>query len=184
VINYTPSYTLRGLLTFIAVVACCLGIGRALGFVLGTSFTVLVGCYLVASYFSLRVRIVLLIVALSFALLPWFGIPGYSFATIGPNPRLLPYIDLPEALVSPLSAVYWLAAAPPHLAGDFSHEFAELVFFPRGKTAVRPFVVFVLWLGIAIVLFLSIGFSLLAQRRRSHAPSGSENPAATFSVPL
>jgi hypothetical protein len=163
----TPRFTVRGLMVFIAAVACCLGGSRALGLVLGTFLAALIICYLLASFLSVRARIICASCASFFALLPWLGLGRGSFVLMGPTDRLLPTVALPHVIEVSLAWVYWVAETPVYCISEYSHEFADVILFAgEGIATVRPFIVFVFWLGVAIVFALSVGTSRCADWRR------------------
>jgi hypothetical protein len=159
----TPRFTLSRLMVFVAATACCLGVCRVLGLVLGTFFVTLLLCYLMASFLSLRMRAICAACCSFFALLPWLDLGHGSFVAMGATDRLLPTISLPSVISTPLSAFYFVAETPLHCVSEYSYRFAEVITFAgEGVVTVRPYVVFVFWMGLALAFGLSIGTSLVA----------------------
>jgi hypothetical protein len=164
----TPHFTLARLMAMVAATAYCLAISRVLGLVLGTFLVALVICYVLASLLSPRARTICAACASFIALLPWLGLGHGAFYFPGAAEQL-PTITLPSVLESPLSALYFVAETPLHLVAESNSEFWGVVFFDSGVGIMRPFVVFVFWLGIALVFGLSAGASLFADRRRGRS---------------
>jgi len=157
-------FTLSQLLIMVAAIAYCIGMYRFLGRVLGNFFILLMICYAMASFLSLRTRAVGVGVCSFFALLPWLGLGGGAFSY--PGTRFsLPTVALPSLLEIPLSWIYFLAEMPLDLVAENSPEFWEAIFFDTSLGIMRPFAIFVFWLGFALVFGLSIGIFWYAKRR-------------------
>jgi hypothetical protein len=171
--RFTPRFTLFRLMAMVAATAYCLAISRVLGLVLGTFLVALVICYVLASLLSLRMRAICATCASFIALLPWLGLGQGAFYFPGAADQL-PTVTLPSVLKSPLSAFYFVAETPLHLVAENSSEFWSVIFFDSGVGIMRPFFVFVFWLGIALVFGMSAGTSLYADRR------GTENGVRTI----
>ena len=160
-------FTIRGLMLFVAAVACYLAARRALGLVLGAFLTVLVICYALASLLSTRTRMTCAALSALFAVLPWLGLGYGSFVLMGTPDLLLPTIDLPLDIQVPLSWLYWFAETPLYVTSEYSDEFADFICFAgEGAVTVRPFVVFVFWLGFTVTFFLSITSPFVTRRQR------------------
>jgi hypothetical protein len=161
-----PRFTLGRLMVLVTATACCLGMFRLLGLVLGTLFVTLMLCYLLASFLSNRNRAICLACCLFFALLPWLDLGHGSFVAMGATDRLLPTISLPSVIRTPLSAFYFVAETPLYFVAEYSYHLADVITFAgEGVVTVRPYVVFVFWLGLAVAFGLSIGTSLVARWR-------------------
>lgn len=160
-----PRFTLRGLMMFVAAIAYCLGLSRVLGLVLGTFLFALIGCYVLASFLSLRARVICAACCSFFVLLPWLGLGHGAFIFPGATDSF-PIILLPSVIEIPLSAFYWVAETPLYLVAADGNEFSQVIFFAgEGVARVRPFIVFVFWLSFAIVFALSVGVALYAKWR-------------------
>jgi len=170
----TPRFTLRAIFAFVAIVACSAALYRAQGVVPVSVCLTLFGGYWIATFLPLKVRAAFAIAAFVFASLPWFGIPGWSFATLGQTPRELPVLELPKTLIRPLTAIYYVAETPVYCLGEINRDFSDLVYFRGGMVTVRPFAVFLFWISFAIMIALSMAFSLSADRTnrtRGEVPS-------------
>jgi hypothetical protein len=172
----TPQFTLRGLMVFMVAIACCLSVSRAIGLVLGTFLVALVMCYVLASFQSVRARVICAMCASFFALLPWLGLGHGSFVLMGTSPQSLPTVSIPSVIRPPLAALYALAQGPLNCVPADGNEFSQVIFFAgEGVATVRPFIVFIFWLGFALTFSLSIGYSLLANWLRRKAQRGDRN---------
>jgi hypothetical protein len=111
------------------------------------------------------------------ALLPWLGLGHGSMIVVGIGDHLLPTVKLPETVYAPLSVLYTVAEAPFRVEFPNGNDLEEFIYFQgEGLVTVRPFVVFLLWLGLCLAFGMSIAKSLW-KRRRAVAPTPIDTPA-------
>jgi hypothetical protein len=120
-----------------------------------TMFGVVAGGYLVVwvSVYALfrqlpgPIRIGGALCAVICCVLPWFNLGRGAFIYPGAS-KPLPTFAVPQLLHEPLSRAYGIAQFPVQRATRVHSEISEFVYFADSGT-VRPFVVFIFWLGIA-----------------------------------
>lgn len=106
-----------------------------------------------------RVFLVVGIVSLIFALLPWLGFGPYAFVVPGTDifpPRLDVLASDPGEFVRPVfSAIYTAMEFPLYLVALIPPLDDAVYFQGEGRAAVRPFMVFVFWfvVGVTFVWF-------------------------------
>lgn len=160
-------YTSQGLLSTATALAIFLAVWRRGGVVLAAFAVILAVCYALASLLSNRARLNLAIVALFFASLPWLGLGHGEFVAMGPHEQILPTIQLPNTIHNLLFWPYWAAETPLYILAEYSDACNEVICFAgEGLMTVRPFVVFVYWLGIGLAIVSPAAASLVRLRRR------------------
>lgn len=172
-----PRFTLRGLMVFVAAVAYCLGISRVLGLALGTLLVILMLCYVLASLLSVRTRAICAASCSFLALFEWFDQGDAAIVLSNVDDRL-PNISLPSALGGPLSAFDFLAEFPLRFLAGCGDQYHEIVFVDFAPF-LRPFVVFVFWLGLALAFGLSVGTSLYTRWQGGRLERGQTSPSAS-----
>jgi len=160
---------IRRLLVIAAATAYCLTLAWLLGLVPGSFLVVLTSCYVLASSLPIRARAICAVCCASMALLPWLGLGHGSFILMGPteqSDRLLPTLTLPEAFQALLSVLYSIAETPFRIVFPNGNDLEEFIYFQgEGLVTVRPFVVFLFWLGLCLAFGMSIATSLWKRRR-------------------
>ena len=145
------TFSLWSFLLAIALIGACLGAGVRLGIVLGVYGTLLVCVYFVARRMGRTTAATCLVVVLFLAVVPWFGVGRGVLIAIGTEQRL-PTIPTPASARDILRGIYDISALPVEVpAFFFGGSFAHFAYFANSHT-VRPFVVFVFWLGIALTV--------------------------------
>jgi len=159
------------LVVIVAAAAFCLAFAWLLGLVPGSFLVVLTSCYVLASSLPIRARAICAACCASMALLPWLGLGHGSMIVVGIGDRLLPTVSLPEALQTPFSVLYDIAETPFRIVFPNGNDLEEFIYFQgEGLVTVRPFVVFLFWLGLCLAFGMSITTSFL-NRRRATAPA-------------
>ena len=97
-----------------------------------------------------RISLAAGIVSLVLAALPWLGCGAYAFAV--PGGGLIPRLSVVNETDIPGGRLlYGAMEAPLRLLGSIP-PFGDLVFFAGEGFTVRPFMIFVFWLIVGIVL--------------------------------
>jgi hypothetical protein len=150
-------------MVLVTATACCLGVCRVLGLVPGTFFVALILCYLLASFLSLRTRVICAACSSFLALFDWYDQVDVAMVFSGVDDRL-PIISLPRVLSAPLSVFSFLAEFPLRCIAASGDQFYEVIFVDFAPF-LRPNAVFVFWMGLALAFGLSVGTSLVAAWR-------------------
>ncbi len=131
---------------------------------LGLNTVFLLGVYFFARQMSRKVMLVLFFVAITFAATPWFGVGRGVFIPFSGWPRPLPTIDVSGQTRDVLRPIYDVAALPLAAATILGEEFSDFVHFADAGV-VRPFVVFVFWLDVALTVFLAVVINAIRSNR-------------------
>lgn len=155
------TFSLKCVFGVLALWGLCLWASKFLGNVVLTWCIVLAGVYLFSSLLRQRGRLALAAIGLLFALVPWTGVAGVDFRYPGtdkPIPTLnLRGNGLASIMQPPLRLFYGCAEFPLHFIGETSEDADTFVYFGgEGVARIRPFVVFMFWSSIFIVVVVKL----------------------------
>ncbi len=162
--------------TFVAVTLCGLFFALVRGsvMVLG-AYAAFLACVFVLARRRGRKAIVACLVATSiFATIPWCDVGDGVFIAIQGTQRL-PTIPISNQLRNVLKPIYDVSALPLEIPAFFiGGSLADVVYFSgEGRQVVRPFVVFVFWASISLMIavaFMMAEVELLTSfRTRDHS---------------